>query len=60
MVHITLHEKPPNATHRSLPSMAAAADISYSSASRLYLVTGGVRGEACAKAGLEKIKARLK
>jgi uncharacterized protein GlcG (DUF336 family) len=34
--------------------------IGVSGASRLYAVPGGVRDEACAKAGLEKIKARLK
>ena len=31
VVHMTLHEKPPNATHWSVRSMAAAAGISYSS-----------------------------
>src|SRR5215813_14149326 len=30
VVHMTLHEKPPNATHWSLRSMAKAAGISYS------------------------------
>jgi uncharacterized protein GlcG (DUF336 family) len=34
--------------------------IGVSGASRLDGVAGGVRDEACAKAGLEKIKARLK
>jgi hypothetical protein len=34
--------------------------IGVSGASRLNLVPGGVRDEACAKAGVEKIKARLK
>jgi uncharacterized protein GlcG (DUF336 family) len=34
--------------------------IGVSGASRLNGVPGGVRDEACAKAGLEKIKARLK
>jgi uncharacterized protein GlcG (DUF336 family) len=34
--------------------------IGVSGASRLNGVAGGVRDEACAKAGLEKIKARLK
>src|ERR1700688_2464241 len=36
VVHMTLHEKPPNATHWSLRSMAAAADISYSSVQRIW------------------------
>jgi transposase len=31
VVHMTLHEKPPNATHWSMRSMAKAAGISYSS-----------------------------
>ena len=31
VVHMTLHEKPPNATHWSVRSMAAAAGISHSS-----------------------------
>lgn len=31
MVHLTLHEKPPNATHWSVRSMAKAAGISHSS-----------------------------
>jgi transposase len=31
VVHMTLHEKPPNATQWSLRSMAAAAGVSYSS-----------------------------
>src|SRR5712691_336496 len=35
VVHMTLHEKPPNATQWSLRSMAAAAGISYSSVQRL-------------------------
>ena len=34
--------------------------IGVSGASRLNLVPGGVRDEACARAGLEKIKAKLK
>jgi uncharacterized protein GlcG (DUF336 family) len=33
--------------------------IGFSGASRLNGVPGGVRDEACAKAGLEKVKARL-
>src|SRR6476620_264277 len=36
VVHMTLHEKPPNATHWSLRSMATAADISYSSVQRIW------------------------
>ena len=35
VVHMTLHEKPPNATHWSLRSMAKAAGISYSSVQRI-------------------------
>src|SRR3979490_2769787 len=35
VVHITLHAKPPNATHWSLRSMASAAGVSYSSGQRL-------------------------
>ena len=35
VVHMTLHEKPPNATHWSLRRMAAAAGISYSSVQRM-------------------------
>src|SRR6266705_4898324 len=31
VVHMTLHEKPPNATHWSMRSMAAAAGISHTS-----------------------------
>ena len=40
VVHMTLHEKPPNATHWSLRSMAAAADISYSSVQRIWHAHG--------------------
>jgi transposase len=35
-VHMTLHEKPANVTHRSMRSMAAAAGISYSSVQRIW------------------------
>src|SRR5246127_1200468 len=34
VVHMTLHEKPPNATHWSVRSLAAAVGISYSSVQR--------------------------
>src|SRR5215831_19210237 len=40
VVHMTLHEKPPNATHWSLRSMAAAAGISYSSVQRIWRAHG--------------------
>src|SRR4029077_16153607 len=40
VVHMTLHEKPPNATHWSLRSMATAADISYSSVQRIWRAHG--------------------
>jgi transposase len=40
VVHMTLHEKPPNATHWSLRSMAAAAGISYSSVQRIWCAHG--------------------
>jgi transposase len=40
VVHMTLHEKPPNATHWSLRSMAAAAGISYSSVQRIWQAHG--------------------
>src|SRR3984957_12745519 len=40
VVHMTLHEKPPKATHWSLRSMAAAADISYSSVQRIWQAHG--------------------
>jgi transposase len=36
VVHMTLHEKPPNATHWSVRSMAAAAGVSYSSVQRIW------------------------
>jgi transposase len=36
VVHMTLHESPPNATHWSVRSMAAAASISYSSVQRIW------------------------
>src|SRR5437588_2317338 len=40
VVHMTLHEKPPNATHWSGRSMAAAAGISYSSVQRIWHAHG--------------------
>ena len=40
VVHMTLHETPPNATHWSLRSMAAAAGISYSSIQRIWHAHG--------------------
>jgi transposase len=40
VVHMTLHERPPNATHWSLRSMAAAAGISYSSVQRIWHAHG--------------------
>jgi hypothetical protein len=40
LVHMTLHEKPPNATHWSMRSMAAAAGISYSSVQRIWHAHG--------------------
>ena len=40
VVHMTLHEKPPNATHWSLRSMAKAAGISYSSVQRIWNAHG--------------------
>ena len=40
VVHMTLHEKPPNATHWSVRSMAAAAGISYSSVQRIWQAHG--------------------
>ena len=40
VVHMTLHEKPPNATHWSLRSMAKAAGISYSSVQRIWHAHG--------------------
>ncbi|NRC57026.1 IS630 family transposase [Mesorhizobium sediminum] len=40
VVHMTLHEKPPNATHWSLRSMARATGISYSSVQRIWQAHG--------------------
>jgi transposase len=40
VVHMTLHEKPPNATHWSPRSMAKAAGISYSSVQRIWHAHG--------------------
>ena len=40
VVHMTLHEKPPNATHWSLRRTAAAAGISYSSVQRIWQAHG--------------------
>jgi transposase len=40
VVHMTLHEKPPNATHWSMRSMAKAAGISYSSVQRIWHAHG--------------------
>src|SRR5881394_4025870 len=40
VVHMTLHEKPPNATHWSTRSMAKAAGISYSSIQRIWHAHG--------------------
>jgi transposase len=40
VVHMTLREKPPNATHWSLRSMAKAAGISYSSVQRIWQAHG--------------------
>jgi transposase len=40
VVHMTLNEKPPNATHWSLRSMARAAGISYSSVQRIWQAHG--------------------
>ena len=36
VVHMTLHEKPANATHWSLRSLAAAAGLSHSSVQRIW------------------------
>jgi transposase len=47
VVHMTLHEKPPNATHWSMRSMAAAAGISYSSVQRIWHAHGRPRGSPC-------------
>jgi transposase len=40
VVHMTLHETPPNATHWSVRSMATAAGISYSSVQRIWHAHG--------------------
>jgi transposase len=40
VVHMTLHEKPPNATHWSVRSMAAAAGISHTSVQRIWRAHG--------------------
>ena len=40
VVDMTLHTKPPNATHWSLRSMAAAAGLSYSSVQRIWRAHG--------------------
>jgi transposase len=40
VVHMTLHEKPPNATHWSVRSLAKAAGISYSSVQRIWSAHG--------------------
>jgi transposase len=40
VVHMTLHEKPPNATQWSMRSMAAAAGVSYSSVQRIWRAHG--------------------
>ena len=40
VVHMTLHEKPPNATHWSVRSMAAVAGVSYSSVQRIRRAHG--------------------
>jgi transposase len=40
VVHMTLHEQPPNATHWSARSMARAARISYSSVQRIWHAHG--------------------
>lgn len=40
IVHMTLHEKPPNATQWSLRTMANAAGISYSSVQRIWQAHG--------------------
>jgi transposase len=40
VVHMTLHERPPNATHWSVRSMAAAAGVSYSSVQRIWRAHG--------------------
>ena len=43
VVHMTLHEKPPNATHWSVRSMAKAAGISHSTTQRTSALSGGFR-----------------
>src|SRR3982075_4057061 len=40
VVPMTLHAKPPNATHWSLRSMASAAGVSYSSVQRIWRAHG--------------------
>ena len=40
VVHMTQHEKPPNATHWSVRSMAAVMGISYSSVQRIWRAHG--------------------
>jgi transposase len=40
VVHMTLYEKPPNATHWSVRSMAKAAGVSYSSVQRIWRAHG--------------------
>ena len=40
VVHMTAHEKPPNATHWSVRSMAAVAGVSYSSVQRIWRAHG--------------------
>ena len=40
VVDMTLHEKPPNATHWSLRSLAAAAGLSHSSVQRIWQAHG--------------------
>ena len=40
VVHMTLHEKPPNATHWSVRSMAVAAGISHTSVQRIWHAHG--------------------
>jgi transposase len=45
VVHMTLHAKPPNASHWSLRSMAAAAGLSYSSVQRTWRAHGLSEGD---------------
>src|SRR6201988_5148349 len=40
VVHLTLHERPPNATHWSVRRMAKAAGVSYSSVQRIWSAHG--------------------